>query len=220
MTNDPSTTRSPEPTELESINETDPYRATRDKTIVGSEDLSEVSNQYGKSDFIASLVGMFAGLGTLVFLSSMFAAGAASINFQLNLINPDGGLDDASIVGILVAAVVVFVSFLVGGFAAGRMARFSGGLNGFGSGRWFVFLVSVFAALGAFIDVKYNALANANLPDWVSQLDVDDLTAAAVLASIGMIVATLAGGYVGGNLGELYNRKVDAAMVGAIRKES
>jgi hypothetical protein len=34
-----------------------------------------------------------------------------------------------------------------------------------------------------------------------------------------LVVATLAGGYVGGRLGETYHTKVDAALIAAARKE-
>lgn len=190
-----------------------------DREIVGSEDVSEVRERYGKSDFLASLVGMFAGFGTLVFLGSLFAAGAASIDFQLNMLTDEGALDEASILGMLVAALVVFVSFLVGGFAAGRMARYSGGMNGMGAGLWFILLVAIFAALGAFVGNEYNAFNTANLPNWIAQLDADELTTAAVVASAVMIVATLLGGYVGGRIGELYHERVDAALVTAVRRE-
>lgn len=41
-------------------------------------------------------VGMLAAIGTLVFLSGLFAAGRASITPQFNMINAEGGLDEAS----------------------------------------------------------------------------------------------------------------------------
>lgn len=187
--------------------------------ITGSEDLTSVYERFGKGDLLASLVGMFAALGTLVFLTALFAAGAASIDFQLNLINSDGGLDETSILGLLVAAAVVFAAFIVGGFAAGRMARYSGGLNGIGAGLWALLLVAIFAGLGAWVGAEYNAFNNPNLPNWISQLDVDELTAAAVAATVVMLLVTLLGGYLGGRIGELYHRRVDAAIVDTTRKE-
>lgn len=193
--------------------------STNQTRITGSEDLTSVYERFGSGDFLASLVGMFAALGTLVFISALFAAGAASIDFQLNLINADGGLDESSVLGLVVAAAVVFASFLVGGFAAGRMARYSGGVNGMGAGLWALLLVAIFAALGAWVGAEYNAFNNANLPNWIAQLDVDELTAGAIIATAVMIVVTLLGGYVGGRIGELYHRRVDAAIVQTTRKE-
>jgi len=190
-----------------------------ERRIGGSEDISEVYERYGKPDFLASVVGMFAGLGTLVFLGALIAAGAGGIDYQLNMLNDQGDLDEASVVGLIVAAVVVFASFLVGGFAAGRMARYQGGMNGFGAGLWMILLVAIFAALGAWVGTEYNAFNQLDLPNWFAQVDVDDLTTMAIVASLVLVAATLAGGYVGGRLGETYHTKVDAALIAAARKE-
>jgi hypothetical protein len=194
--------------------------ASYERRIGGSEDVSEVYERFGKADLVASLVGMFAGLGVLVFLGALLAAGADSIDFQLNLINEGGGLDEASILGLVVAAVVVFISFLVGGYAAGRMARYSGGLNGLGAGLWLTLLVAVFAALGAWVGAEYNAFSQLDLPNWFSQIDTDELTTMAVVATVVMVAATLAGGYIGGRIGETYHTRVDAALIDAARKEA
>lgn len=194
---------------------TDPERR-----IGGSEDVSEVYDRYGKPDFLASVVGMFAGFGTLIFLGALIAAGAGGIDYQLNLLNDEGSLDEASVIGLIMAAIVVFVSFIVGGFAAGRMARYKGGMNGFGAGLWMILLVAIFAALGAWLGTEYNAFNRIDLPNWFAQIDVDELTAIAIVASAVLIGATLAGGYVGGRLGELYHTKVDAALIAAARKEA
>jgi hypothetical protein len=192
---------------------------TAEPRIGGSEDLSEVYDKYGKSDFLASLLGMFTGLGVLAFLSALIAAGAGGIDYQLNVLNAEGSLDEASTIGLVVAALVVFVSFVAGGFAAGRMARYSGGLNGLGAGLWMILLVAIFAALGAWVGAEYNAFSSAELPNWFAQVDADDLTTMAIVASAVLVGVTLLGGYVGGRLGETYHTKVDAAIVEAARKE-
>lgn len=191
-----------------------------ERRIGGSENLSTVRERYGKGDFLASVSGMFAGLGALVFLSALIAAGAGGIDFQLNLINADGGLDESSVVGLIVAALVVFFSFMFGGFVAGRMARFDGGINGVGAGLWLILLVAIFAALGAWVGAEYNAFGQFDLPNWFAQMDVEDLTAEAIVASAVLVLATLVGGYVGGRVGDAYNVKVDAAIVDTTRKEA
>lgn len=187
--------------------------------VAGSEDLSEVYDRYGKPDILASMLGMFTGLGVLVFISALVAAGAGGIDYQLNVLNAEGTLDEASVIGLIVAAAVVFVSFLAGGFAAGRMARYNGGTNGLGAGLWMILLVAIFAALGAWIGAEYNAFSSADLPNWFAQVDTDDLTTMAIVASAVLVAVTLLGGYVGGRLGETYHTKVDAAIVQATRKE-
>lgn len=196
------------------MTDTDPGRR-----IAGAEDISSFYERYGKSDILASVIGMFAGFGTLVFLGALIAAGAGGIDYQLNIINEEGTLDEASVVGLILAAIFVFASFIVGGFAAGRMSRYNGGMNGLGAGLWMILLVAIFAALGAWVGAEYNAFNRAELPNWFAQIDVDDLTAMAVIASAVLVVATLAGGYIGGRLGETYHTRVDAALIDATRKE-
>jgi len=191
-----------------------------ERRIGGSENVSEIYERYGKSDFLASVMGMFTGLGVLVFLSALLAAGAGGIDYQLNVINAEGTLDESSVMGLIIAGIVVFASFVAGGFAAGRMARYNGGLNGLGAGLWMILLVAVFAALGAWVGTEYNAFGGADLPNWFAQLDVEELTTMAIVASAVLVVATLAGGYVGGRIGEMYHTKVDAALVAATRKEA
>lgn len=190
-----------------------------DRRIAGSEDISSVYERYGRPDLLASLTGMFAGFGVLVFLGALIAAGAGGIDYQLNIINEEGALDEASIVGLIVAALIVLASFLVGGFAAGRMARYKGGLNGLGAGLWMILMVAVFAALGAWVGAEYNAFNRIDLPNWFAQVDVDEMTAMAITASAVLVVATLLGSYIGGRLGETYHTRVDAALIDAARKE-
>lgn len=191
----------------------------RGRRVRGTTDLSSVRKRYGGGDLIASFVGMLAGLGTLVLLSALIAAGANTFDYQLNVIDLEGRLGEASIVGSIVAAVVVFVSFLVGGFAAGRIARYDGGMNGLGAGLWLILLVAIFGALGAWVGPEFNAFNREGLPNWVAQLDVDELTTEAIIASVVLIVMTLLGGYLGGRMGEMFHREVDAAVVQAADKE-
>lgn len=194
--------------------------AHQSRRIGGTEDISSVQERYGKSDFVASIVGMFAGLGTLIFLGALLAAGAGGIDFQLNLLTNEGTLDEASILGLVVAGLTVFVAMIVGGYASGRMAVHNGGVNGLGAGLWLILLVAVFAALGAWAGAEYNAFNRADLPNWFAQLDADDLTAMAVVASAVLVFATLAGGYVGGRIGDAHHTRVNAALVDTVRKES
>jgi uncharacterized membrane protein len=191
------------------------------RTAAAESDTLTARDRFGGADLVASLLGMLAGLGTLTFLSALFAAGAANIVLQTNLLNQEGTLDELVIAGAIAAVVVVFVSFLVGGIAAGRMARFDGGMNGLGAGLWFLLLVGIFAGLGAWVGPEYNAFAAADLPNWVSQIDVEDVTTAAIVMSVLSAAAVLLGGWLGGLIGDAHNRKVDAALFeGAVRRPS
>ncbi len=181
--------------------------------VATREDEVSARERFGGADLVASILGMLTGLGALVLLGALFAAGAANIELQTNLINQEGTLDEVEMIGAVTAVAVAFVSFLLGGIAAGRMARFDGSMNGLGAGLWFLLLVAIFGALGAWVGQEYNAFAVANLPNWVSQIDVDEVTTAAIVLSAVFAAAVLLGGYLGGRIGDAHNRKVDAAVI-------
>ncbi len=184
-----------------------------DYQVESDRDLSGVRERFGKADLVASILGMLTALGMLVFLSALIAGVAAGFELQTNLINETGTLDEIEIGGAIAAAGVVFVAFLVGGIAAGRISRYDGGMNGIGTALWFLLLVAVFAALGAWVGQEYNVFANADLPNWVAQIDVEEVTTAAIVMSIVFVVVMFVGGYLGGRIGESYHRKVDAAIL-------
>lgn len=166
----------------------------------------------GGIDTPSALMGMFAALGVLVFLGALLGAGAGSIPFQLNALDLEGNAVELAAMGILVAALVVFVSFLLGGWAAGRMARFDGGINGVASALWALLLIAIFAGLGAWVGAEYNAFQRVGLPDWFSQFRGDDVTTLGVVAAIAGIGAMFIGGYVGGEWGERFHGRVDSAL--------
>lgn len=186
---------------------------TTQHRVRGAEtDLAPIRERFGGIDTPASLGGMFAILGALVFLSSLIAAGAGGLAFQMNAIDIEGNLQEIEVVGMILAAAVVFVSALLGGWVAARMARFDGVMNALGSALWLLLLIAVFAALGAWVGAEYNAFQQAGLPDWFSQLDIDDLSLDVIIASIVGVVALIGGALLGGAIGEAYNRKVTAAL--------
>lgn len=188
---------------------------TTQGTIRGTEtSLGSVRERFGGIDTPAALMGMFTALGVLAFLGALIAAGAGTLEYQLNMFDIEGNAQELSTIGVVAAVIVVLASFFVGGIAAGRIARYDGGINGIAAALWMLLLVAVFAALGAFIGEEYNAFRQAGLPDWFSQLRLssDEVTTLGIIAAIASVVAMFLGGYVGGKIGEMYHRKVDAAL--------
>ena len=175
-------------------------------------DLGPIRERFGGIDTPAALGGFLAILGAMALLSALIAAGAGGLAFQMNAIDVEGNLQEIEIAGMVLAAAIVFISALVGGWVAGRMARFDGVMNGVGAALWLLLLVAVFAALGAWVGEEYNAFQRAGLPDWFAQLDADDMTTEVIIASIVGIAALLGGAALGGAIGEAHNRKVNAAL--------
>lgn len=162
--------------------------------------------RFGGVDTPSAIAGMFTSLGVLLFLSSLVGAWAADLGYRLNMMEPDGVLQEFEVVAFLVMAAVVFVSFFVGGWAAGRMARVDGGITAIASAMWMLLVIVAFAAVGAFIGQEFNAFAQAGLPDWISQLDSDDITVGAGVATIATILIVFLASWIGGRAGETYRR--------------
>ncbi len=173
-------------------------------------DYTSVRERFGGIDTGAALGGMLAGLGMLVLLAAL--AAVAAIPLQINAFDIEGGVQELGMGGIAVATVVILVSFFVGGWAAARIARFDGVINGVGVALWMLLLVALSAAAGVFFDARYNLLQRAGLPDWFSQIRGEDVTTLAVVAAILAISALFVGCIIGGSVGEAYNRRVDSAM--------
>ncbi len=175
-------------------------------------DLRSVKDRFGGIDTPASLAGLFAMIGTLVFLGALIAAGAGGLRYQLNAMDIEGNLQEIEIMGIVIAAVVVLAASFIGGWVAARIARFDGVANGVGVAIWLLVLVAIFAALGAFLGQQYNAFQRVGLPDWFTQVSTDDVTPNAIIGAILGVVMLFLGTALGGAVGDGYNRKVDAAM--------
>ncbi len=194
--------------------------ANESDRIGGAEvDMRGIRERFGGADLLAGILGMFAALGTLVFLGALLAAGNAGIGYQLNQIDFDGNLQDVEVVAAIVAIVVVLASFFVGGLTAGRVARYDGGINGLGVALWFILLVAVFGALGVWVGQEYNAFAGVDLPNWFGQLGADEVTLKSIAGALAGIVAALLGGYLGGVVGDDFHQKADAALVAEATNE-
>ncbi|HVR32961.1 MAG TPA: hypothetical protein VMS74_09690 [Acidimicrobiia bacterium] len=190
--------------------------STRSRIRGAETSIASIRERFGGIDTPAALGGLLAIIGVLALISSLVAAGAGALTYQVNAIDLDGNLQEMEMVGVLLATLVVFVAGLVGGWVAGRMARFDGVMNGIAAAIWLLLLVAVFAALGAWVGEEYNAFRRAGLPDWLGQLRADDLTFEVIVASAVGIAALFTGALVGGGLGDAHNRKVDAALTDSV----
>jgi len=177
--------------------------------------MAGIRERFGGIDTPAALLGMFAAFGVLVFLGALVTAGAAGITYQLNAVDVEGNIVQLSLVGMATALVLVFSAFLAGGWAAGRMARYDGGINGIGTAIWALLMIALFGAIGWFFGTEYNAFQRAGLPNWFSQLRGDGVTALTVSAAVLSVAAMFGGGYVGGKFGEMFHQRADAAIADA-----
>lgn len=171
----------------------------------------DVRDRFGGSDVAAILAGMLAALGSLALLGGL-AAAAGSIGYQYGL---DEASDESLGIGGFVAGLVVLVlSFLIGGWVAGRMARYDGGRNGLLTALSFVALAAALAGLGAWVGSEYDVLDEFELPQWFRD---GDYTTEAIISAAAAIALSLLAGWLGGKLGERYHRRADDAIVATHR---
>ena len=165
--------------------------------------------RFGGIDIPASLVGMLTALSTLLILGGLVGAAIGAIGYQTGL---EGDVEDLSIGSLIGGVAVLFVAYLIGGWAAGRMARYDGARNGFATGVWTLLFAAILAALGAWAGAEYDVFENVELPQW---FDTDALTTAAIISGIAAIAAMFAGGILGGLWGERYHRRADSTIAQA-----
>lgn len=106
----------------------------------------------------------------------------------------------------MAGVVALGLSLLLGGYVAGRVARYSGLLNGLVAAVVLVLLTAALSALAASAGTD-----RYGLPEWV---DRDTATTAAVVAGTAAVLVALLGGALGGRLGGRWHRKVDDTLLG------
>ena len=173
--------------------------------VTGDVGVEEARARFGGIDIPATIAGALAALGTATLLAGI-GAGAGTFGYQLGRDNTPEELTAAGLIGGLAA---LLLAFLVGGWVAGRVARYDGGRNGMLTVMWFVVLAAATAALGAWIGDEYNVFQNVNLPQWC---DSDALTGAAIATGAVALAVMLLAGWIGGRLGERYHRRADSLV--------
>ena len=160
----------------------------------------------GQLSLTSILAGTLTAYGAVAVLLAIAGGVAAAINNGTDFSNVAWTQLKAG-VGITVA-VALFVSFLYGGYVAGRLARRSGARNAFG-----VFVLGVVMAVAIGVLVKQagggstltNALRDSGAPTtWHEWRDVG------TIAGIASLVAMLLGSLVGGSLGDRWHSKLVA----------
>jgi hypothetical protein len=157
-------------------------------------------------DIPATLAGMVAALGSLIILAGLLSAILGAVGYQVGL---EGNAKELSVGSAIAGAVALFVSFLIGGWSAARIARYRGPLHGVLTAVWFIVLAAALAALGAWFGAEYNLFEQLSLPHWFS---ADALTVGAIVSGLVAIALMLLGGWLGGKLGDRHDS--DAVTIG------
>jgi hypothetical protein len=171
---------------------------------------AELRQRYGGfywgSDFIGFAVATFF---TIVFLG-LIAAIAGGVGYQVGAPLPKVGHAVSTTTqtigaGAAVASLIaLFIAYVLGGYTAGRMARYDGAKNGFGVVLWTIVVTVILGLIGTALGNKFNVASQLHL-----KLNSSTFTAAGLIALAIALVVMVIGALLGGMSGERYHRAID-----------
>src|SRR3954452_21280177 len=168
-------------------------------------------DEYGGLNWGAAFFGWLVAIGVAVILLAILSAAGTAFGLSDNVTTSDArsNADTIGIVGGILLIAVLAIAYYCGGYVSGRMSRFDGGRQGFGTWAIGLIVTIVLAVAGAIFGSKYNVLEQLNLP----RVPVDEgtLGTAGAVALVAVLLVTLAAAVLGGKAGERYHRKVDRA---------
>jgi len=166
----------------------------------------------------AAFFGWLTAFGTATILTALLAATGAALGLGAEDVEAAAdqvGLDAGTIgwIGAIALLVILFVAYYCGGYVAGRMARFSGIVQGLAVWVWALVIAIVVALLGVVVGSQYDVFADLNVFPRIP-LSEGDLTLAGIVTAVVVALASLGGAILGGKAGTHYHRKVDRAGFG------
>lgn len=161
--------------------------------------------EFGGISWPAALVGWLAAAGLAALLTGLVAAAGAVL--AVTDVASDSAAETIGIVGGVALVVVLAIAYWLGGWAAGRMARFDGGRQGFAVWVVGILAAGVIALVALVGGAEYNVLDRLNIPR--VPVDSGTLTTGGLVALLASFVVTLVAAMAGGKVGERFHRKVD-----------
>jgi hypothetical protein len=194
----------------------DPVVTDDTTTLDRREVVGRQKDAFGGMKFGSCFFGWLTASGTAVLLVALVTGVGAALGLSQNVdvTNPTTAQTESiGFIGGIVLLAIIFVSYLAGGYVAGRMARFNGLKQGLGVWLWAVIMAILVAVAGWLAGTRFDVLAQLNS---FPRLPVNEgtLTTAGVIAAIGVVAASLIGALLGGLAGMRYHRRVDKAGLG------
>ena len=194
------------------------HAATSGHTV-REEVVARQKEKFGGMKFGTAFFGWLAASGAAVLLTALVAAAGAAVGLGSET-DPQQSLDAAAenastigIIGAIALVAVVFVAYFCGGYVAGRMARFSGAMQGLAVWLWALIIAVVLAIVGLVAGSQFNVLANLNSFPRIP-VNEGDVALGSIMTAIAVALVSLGGAVLGGITGMRYHRRVDEAGLG------
>jgi len=166
--------------------------------------------RYGGFSWGADFLGFaVANFFTVVFLA-LVGAIVGAVGYQMGAPAPKvgGTLSPTSqhlgVGGVIGTLIAIALAYLLGGYAAGRMARFDGVKNGIGVVLWTIVVGIILGIIGAVLGTKFNVAGQLHLT-----IDAATLTRAGVISLVITLLVMVAAAACGGRMGAAYHRTID-----------
>lgn len=189
-------------------------RARHEHSAQRTQEVQE--EQFGGMKFGAAFFGWLTAVGTTVLLVALIVGAGGVVGFATNT-DPAQAVDqvtdsaqEAGIISGIVLLVILLISYVAGGYVAGRMARFNGAKQGIAVWLWSLLVTIVLAIIGAVAGSRFDVLSRL---DGLPQIPIstDDFTVAGIIGAAAVILVTLGGAVLGGLAGMRYHRRIDRA---------
>lgn len=167
----------------------------------------------------AVFFGWMVAIAMSVLLTGVLGSVTTGVGATLELTREQAEAN-AGTIGVLsgVAILVVLVAgYFAGGYVAARMARFSGGRQGFGVWVLGLAVAIVVAAVGVLFGSQYDLLERVSIP--TIPVSADTVTLGGLIGLVTVLVGTAVAAYLGGRLGQRYHDRIDRTLADGTRPE-
>lgn len=161
--------------------------------------------RHGGFDWIATFLGFAVAIFFLAIFLGIVGAIVGTSGYRTStgsvtaMVSSQAGV--LAVIGTLVAT---FLAYLFGGYAAGRLARYDGLVNGLGVVMWTVIVAILLSIAGAVLNNRFQVAQQLHLG-----ISLQNLTIAGVISGLVTLIVMLIGAGLGGMLGAFYHRRVD-----------
>jgi hypothetical protein len=182
-----------------------------DRDAPPSEGRERARAEFGGFSLGTAILGWLAAVGLGALLVALLSAAGTAIGLtEVTEADAEAEADTISLIGAVLLIVVVALAYYVGGYVAGRLARFDGGRHGFGVWAIGLVVTLLLAALGAVAEAEYNLLAELELPR--IPIEEGDLATGGAITLALVLITSAAAAVLGGKLGERYHLEIDRAV--------
>jgi hypothetical protein len=176
-----------------------------DETLVAMHDRQRI--RFGGFSWGSAFFGLLSAIGLAALLLGIVAAVGVAIGVSEIENVTNGDADTIGLGGAILVLVVLALSWLCGGYVAGRMARFDGVRQGLAVWVWTVVVGAAMAIAAAIGGNDYDVFSRLNVPN-VAVGDQTLTTGGAITLGAACLV-TLVFAMLGGKLGDRFHRRVD-----------